>query len=363
MDPTEFTGEALSELHLRPVERDEEARYQEQMTRHHYLGSLPKIGETVWYVATWRRQWVAQLSLSAAALKCGVRDRWIGWDFRSQYGRLNLIANNSRFLILPAGRWPNVGSRVLSLLERRVVRDWQARFGHPLLLLETFVDPRRFHGGVYRAANWTELGLTQGYRRTREGYSADIDAPKRIFVRALCRHPQQQLNHPDRSHLRLTGAPNIMLTATQMRTLPDFFNDVTDPRRAQGRRHRLAVVLGIAAGATLCGMEGYKAIAGWAKDLGAQARERFGCRRENGRYLVPSESVIRDVLIRVDPTLLDRALQQWHAAFGEEDQCIAVDGKTMCNAIDDAGQQTHIMSAVGHKTALCYTQKKSEPCP
>jgi hypothetical protein len=154
-----------------------------------------------------------------------------------------------------------------------------------------------------------------------------------------------------------------MLTAEQMRTLPDFFNDIPDPRRAQGRRHRLPVVLGIAAGASLCGMRGYKAIAGWAKDLGAKARERFGCRRENGRYLIPSESIIRDVLVRVDPAKLDKALQQWNAAFGKDDQSLAIDGKTMCNAIDDQGQQAHIMSAVGHETALCYTQKKSVPCP
>ena len=127
------------------------------MTRHHYLGRLSKIGETVWYVATWRGQWVAQLSLSAAALKCGVRDRWIGWDFRSQYGRLKLIANNSRFLILPGWNRPNVGSRALSRMERRAGSDWRQRFGHGLLLLETFVDPRRFHGGVYRASNWLEL--------------------------------------------------------------------------------------------------------------------------------------------------------------------------------------------------------------
>ena len=100
MQAATFLGDSLSELHVRLVERREEARYQAQMARHHYLGELPKIGETVWYVAIWREQWVAQLSLSAAALKCGVRDRWIGWDFRSQYGRLKLIANHSRFLIL-----------------------------------------------------------------------------------------------------------------------------------------------------------------------------------------------------------------------------------------------------------------------
>ena len=74
-------------------------------------------------------------------------------------------------------------------------------------MLETFVDPQRFHGGVYRAANWMELGLTQGYRRTREGYSAEADAPKRIFVRPLRSDARAQLTHADRDRLQLRGAP------------------------------------------------------------------------------------------------------------------------------------------------------------
>jgi hypothetical protein len=359
MELAEFTGKALKEIRVRPVEPSEEARYQEQMARHHYLGALAKIGETVWFVAIWREQWVAQLSLSAAALKCGVRDRWIGWDFRSQYGRLNLIANNSRFLILPGWHRPNIGSRVLSLTERRVGADWQTRFGHPLLLLETFVDPQRFHGGVYRAANWMELGLTQGYRRTREGYSAQADAtPKRVFVRPLYRDARAQLTHAGRDRLQLKGAPKIMLNAQQMRQLPQCFKMIPDPRRSQGRRHPLSVVLGIAAGATLCGMRGYKAMSNWADALGQQARERFGCRRENGRYVVPSEFVLRDCLVRIEPGALDRALSGWNQAWGAKDEALAMDGKTMKNALDEEGQQTHIMSIVGHESKRSYAQKK-----
>ena len=363
MELAEFTNEALSEIRVRPVERVEEAQYQEQMARHHYLGALAKIGETAWYVATWREQWVAQLSFSAAALKCGVRDRWIGWDFRSQYGRLKLIANNSRFLILPDWHRPNLGSRVLSLTERRVAADWQTRFGHPLLLLETFVDPRRFHGGVYRAANWIELGLTLGYRRTKTGYSDEADAPKRVFVRPLCRDPHAQLTDPDRNRLQLTGAAKIMLNAQQMRSLPQCFTLIADPRRRQGRRHRLAVVLAIAAAATLCGMRGFKAISNWADGLGQQARERFGCRREAGRYVVPSEFVIRDCLVRIEPDALDRALKAWDQAWATQDDALAMDGKTMKNALDADGHQTHIMSVVGHDSKRCYAQKKSAPCP
>jgi hypothetical protein len=359
----EWTNDGLWGLQLRPVERKEEERYQAEMGQHHYLGALRKIGETIWYVATWREQWVAQLSLSAAALKCGVRDRWIGWDFRSQYGRLNWIANNSRFLILPGWNRPNVGSRVLSLTERRVVSDWKGRFEHPLLLLETFVDPERFYGGVYRAANWIDLGLTQGYRRVRTGYSRQAEAPKRMFVRPLCRDARRQLIQGELHRYHPDGGSKIMLNAEQMRLLPECFKGIPDPRRAQGRRHPLSVVLGIAAGATLCGMRGYKAIAEWAHALGQAARERFGCRRENGRYVVPSESIIRDCLVRVEPGTLDLALNLWNQAWGQHDDALALDGKTMKNALDENGNQAHIMSLIGHNSKRCYAQKKWVSCP
>ncbi len=109
-------------------------------------------------------------------------------------------------------------------------------------------------------------------------------------------------------------------------------------------------------------MRGYKAISDWAQSLGPKARERFRCRRKKDRRLVPSEYVIRDLLIRVDPVELDRALQRWNESHGAEDESLAIDGKTMCNAIDEKGNQTHIMSVVGHRTHGCYTQKKSLPC-
>jgi hypothetical protein len=118
------------------------------MQQHHYLGALPKISKTLWYVATFADQWVALLSFSAAALKCSPRDRWIGWDFRHQYDRLKLVTNKSRFLILPDWHFPNLASRILSLFQNRLPADWQALFGHRIVLLETFVDPQRFAGTI-----------------------------------------------------------------------------------------------------------------------------------------------------------------------------------------------------------------------
>ena len=328
------------------------------MQAHHYLGSLPKIGETLWYVATYLGEWLALLCFSAAAWKCAVRDRWIGWGHRHQYDRLNLVANNSRFLILPGWHRPNLGSRTLSLCERRLPADWQGRFGHPLVLLETFVDPERYQGTVYKAANWCYLGDTRGFRRTRQGYGTTALSPKRVFVRPLQVNARAVLSNPLLEPRYRTGEPKIMLTADQMRMLPDFFADIPDPRRAQGRRHSLPTVLAIAAGAILCGMCGYKAIADWANSLGSKARERFRCRRKNGHLLVPSESIIRDCLVRVDPEALDRALQQWNATQAQADESLAIDGKTMRNAVDEKGGQIHVMGVVGHQTKACHTQKK-----
>lgn len=353
----------LSHIRIRPIQRAEEPQYQQLMQAHHYLGALPKIGETLWYVATWREEWVALLSFSAAAWKCAARDRWIGWPYRHQYDRLHLLANNSRFLILPTWHRPNLASRTLALCQRRLSADWQERFGHPLVLLETFVDPTRFRGTLYRASNWRYVGETKGFRRTPRGYSAKAHSPKMIFVYPL--HPQAQalLARPILEAPYRHGGPTIMLTADQMRVLPACFTTITDPRRAQGRRHPLPTVLALAAGATLCGMRGYKAMADWVQSLGPKARARFGCRLVNGRRVVPSEYVIRDLLIRIAPDQLDRALQRWQATHGEADESLAIDGKTMCNAINTKGRQTHIMSVVGHQTTTCYTQKKSGLCP
>ncbi|RLD40269.1 MAG: hypothetical protein DRI88_13830 [Bacteroidetes bacterium] len=349
----------LQEVAVRPVFSFEELRFQKLMAEHHYLGALPKIGETIWYIATWQENWVALITFSAAAWKCGARDQWIGWDFRHQYDRLKLVTNNSRFLILPDYHISNLGTRVLSLVQKRLLNDWLKKYNHPVLLLETFVDPKLFQGTVYKAANWIHVGYTKGFRRTRKGYSDKHQSPKMIFVKPLQRNTQLILSRANLTQPYITGDPRIMISANHSRALPDFFTTISDPRRSQGRRHRLSTILAISAAATLCGMRGYRAISDWANSLSQKARERFCCYYKNGTFIVPSEYVIRNTLIRLDPQKLDKALQLWNNTYAKDDKSLAIDGKTMCNAIDEKGYQTHIMSAVGHQTKICYTQKKS----
>jgi hypothetical protein len=292
---------------------------------------LPKIGETLWYAASWREHCVVLLSFSAAALKCAARDRWIGWSWRQPYARLKLVVNHSRFLILPDGHWFNWGSRVLSLCQRRLPKDWEEAFGHGVVLLETFVDPQRHRGTVYRAAHWMYVGNTRGFRRIRGGYTSTPESPRWFFSKRCGRMP--------------------------VGCLPSFFSQIPDPRRAQGTRHRMSTVLGIAAGAVFCGMRGYRAMADWAQSLGQKSRERLGCRREQGQYVVPSESILRAVLIRVTPADLDRE------RYGSGDESLAIDGKTMCNALDAQGQQTHVMSVVGHPSQDLLHPKKVGTLP
>jgi len=303
------------------------------------------------------------LSFSAASLKCAARDQWIGWQHRHQYDRLHLLANNTRFLILPDRHYPNLASKILSVCKNRLSREWQRVYGHCVLLLETFVDPQRFSGTIYKASNWLYVGQTKGYRKTTNNYSPTRTSSKNIFLQSLTKDARAVLSANILDKKYQHGKPNMKLTAVQMESLPDFFKQITDPRRTQGRRHQLKTVLSIAVAATLCGMLGYKGMSDWASDLGQKACARFFCRCEAGRRVVPSESVIRDVLVRVDPVELDNALRCWNEVYGEQDESLAIDGKTMCNAIDKEGHQVHIMSAVGHASHLCHTQKKSASYP
>jgi SRSO17 transposase len=150
----------------------------------HYLGYQKLFGHRLKYLALIGNHPVAALSWSAAALKIGVRDRFIGWSEEQRKTYLDRIANNSRFLIFPWVRVPHLASHVVSLNIRRLRRDWEQQFHHPLWLLETFVDPSRFKGTSYKAANWKWIGHTQGYGKEGHGY-VHHGSMKEVYVYVL----------------------------------------------------------------------------------------------------------------------------------------------------------------------------------
>lgn len=159
------------------------------LQQHHYLGYYRPVGENVPYLVESRcGQLLGGAVFGAAAWKCAARDRFIGWSAAARQEHLPFLANNMRLLIPPSVRVPQLASHLLCLLTQRLSGDWQRKYGHPIYLLETFVEAERFGGTVYRAANWIWVGQTQG--RGRQGPSPRIRSATIKDVYLLPLHPR-----------------------------------------------------------------------------------------------------------------------------------------------------------------------------
>lgn len=184
-------------LELHVVEGRSESRlWTELIERYHYLGYRVPVGANLRY---WLRspktgdQVLACLLWSSAAWKMAARDAWIGWNQEQRVQNLQLLVNNSRFLILPGVRIRALASKILGQCARQLPLDWELRYGYRPLLLETLVDARRFRGTCYRAANWIWVGQTQGRGRMDRKHRTHDLSPKDIYLYPLCRHVQQRL--------------------------------------------------------------------------------------------------------------------------------------------------------------------------
>ena len=142
------------------------------LARHHYLGHRNTVGENLRYLVRDRQgRPVACALFGSAAWKCADRDAFIGWARGVRERNLQRLTNNTRFLVLPWVSVPHLASHVLGRLARRIRADWQAKYGHPVEALETFVDRDRFRGTCYRAANWLRIGSTRGRTRNDREHS------------------------------------------------------------------------------------------------------------------------------------------------------------------------------------------------
>jgi len=352
----------LRQVGVRPIAWEERERWEELMRRHHYLGFHALMGASIRYVAEIGDRWVALLAWSAAALKCRVRDRWIGWAPVIQWQRLHLIANNSRFLILPEGRVAHLASRVLALNGKRLSSDWEAVYGHPIWLAETFVDPTRFAGTCYKAAGWVELGKTRGFGRRGPEY-VEHGEPKRVFVRPLQGSSMERLAdaRPDPELTRRLA--KMQLTEQQSDELIELLRRVPEARKARGIRHGRASMLAMAVCAVLCGARSYAAIAEWAGRCSQKLLKRLRARKSphTDRYEAPSESAIRRLLQAIDVQAVDQALVDWLTRLLTAPQgAVALDGKTLRGARSEEGSQVHLLSAFLHQQGITLAQQRVE---
>jgi len=176
---------ALGPVRLVPVsDPADQSLWNEYVERYHYLGYKRAFGYRQRYFIEAEPHRLGCVLLSGAAKALNARDRWIGWDERQRMKNLPWVLNNNRLLLFPWVQVPNLASHVLGQLARRAGDDWQQRWGYRPVLLETFVDPRRFQGSCYRAAGWQALGRTTGEGLVRAG-KAYQTSPKLIFAKPL----------------------------------------------------------------------------------------------------------------------------------------------------------------------------------
>jgi len=356
--PTSFSLNALT---VRLVKPDEKPQWRSLMQQYHYLGFKGMVGESLLYVATVFDHWVALIGWGAAAWKCQPREAWIGWNENLKLKRLYLIANNVRFLILPGISMKNLASKILALNLKRLSSDWENRYHHPLLLVETFVDLARFKGTCYLAAGFLPLGKTKGFTKHRQGYLAHGN-PKLLLVKPLDPKARQKLSGPfpvvshptlkeesmtiDINHLPLSGEGSLM----------ELLRTLSDPRKPRGVRHSFVSILAISICAALSGMRSFAAIGEWANSLSVETLEKLGCTRKTP----PVESTIRRTLQKIDANAFDEKIGAWliATAGGLKNKQVCIDGKTLCGSGDGNKKPLHLLSGILAQEGFVIAQRE-----
>ena len=187
----------LGALEIRQVRRTpEEALFNGLLQQHHYLGYTQPVGEHLKYMVFAGERPIACMAWSSAPRHLGSRDRFIGWSAQARLKNIRLLAYNTRFLILPWVTVPHLASHLLGRIAKRLSADWQTVYAHPIYFVETFIDPQRFAGTCYRAANWTVMGLTTG--RGKDAPTKEVNRSiKQVLGYPLVRDFRQRLSQLD----------------------------------------------------------------------------------------------------------------------------------------------------------------------
>lgn len=335
--PNRDQQQLLDSITVRLLEAEELPRCQQLLEEHHYLGGLRPVGERLHYVVAGAgEEWLGVLVFCAAARRLRARDQWIGWSDEQRRRRLPLVVSNTRFLLLPEKSVPNLASKTLALVLARLSADWQARYGHPVLLVETFVDPAQFSGTLYSASGWSELGATDGCGRHARDFYVRHDRPKRLFARELCRNARRSLQaehlRPALAMVEALAPARPTQNAPQLRSLCEHFKAVPDYRARIGT-YPLWSLLGIVACAHLADApRGQKDLAAFAGRLSQAQRSALGIRKDptSGRFPAPSQPTFCRLYAKVDALSIERAVLDFQTQVRgapPQEELIVLDGK------------------------------------
>jgi hypothetical protein len=367
MRPQSVAPEAriLKRVLVRLLLPEERSRFDELLVERHYLHSARLGGQSLRYVAELDGEWVALLTFSAPALHIKAREKKIGWTSRQRARRLSWVVNNSRFLVLSdRQQYPNLASRVLALALKRVSDDWQSAWGHPVLLVESFVDESQYRGTCYRACGFEAVGASSGFGRDARDFYVEHGQPKQLYLRGLRPQALALLKRRRLPDLWAQFEENLSgpcpLRAGSLSSLLTVFRSLEDPRRGHGLRHRQAFVLACAAVAMMLGAGGYQAFEEVCGRFTQRQLKALGCHynQRKNRYVPPSDTTFFRVLSAMDAAKFDLLVGQWLA---EQEisvlECLAVDGKTLRGSGRSDGKPLQLLSAVSHRLRLTVAQE------
>ena len=361
-------AEFLRRVEVRLLEPQERERFDQLLEQEHYLGSARVGGQSLRYVAELDGQWVALLIFSGAAPHTKAREQRIGWTPRQRARRLCWVVNNSRFLVLPERqRYPNLASRVLALVLKQLNAHWQAHWGHPVILVESYVDESKYRGTCYRACGFAAVGLTAGYGRCSRDYYFEHGQPKQLYLRELRPRAmgilrQGRLPADLAEHEEKISGP-CPLRASHLSSVLEVFRQFKDRRRGHGLRHLQPFVLACAAVAMLMGAGSYEAFEDECRKLTQRQLRALGCRPDpkTGRYRAPSDSTFFRVLNGMDAAEFDLRIGEWMMAQEISIlQGLAVDGKCLRGSARTDGKPLQLLSAVSHRLRLTVAQEPIE---
>lgn len=355
----------LRRISLRLIRAEERPRFDQLLEQRHYLHSARLGGQSLRYVAQLDGEWVALLAFSAPALNLKARERWIGWTPRQRVRRLGLVVNNSRFLVLPdRQRYPNLASRALGMCLKRLSRDWQEQWEHPVLLVESFVDESQYRGTCYRACGFEAVGPSAGYGRSSRDFYLEHGQPKQLYLRELRKGAvallrRGRLPAPLKEYEEFKSGP-CPFRAPQLGSLLETFKLLGEPRRGHGLRHRRPFVLACAATAMLMGAGSYQAFEDVCSKLTQRQLKALGCPYDQNKkaYVPPSDSTFFRVLKALDAAAFDLVVGQWML---QQERCVlqalAVDGKVLRGSGRADGNALQLLSAVSHRLRLTVAQQ------
>lgn len=329
-------------LEVRIAAPEELERFADLLSRKHYLGETPPVGDFLRQVVVRDGKWVALLAWGAAALKLKEREKWIGWNPTQQAERLKLVVQNRRYLLLhDRGKEPNLASQALAAACRALPQQWREQFGYRPLLVESFTDPEAYSGTCYKASGWEPIGMSEGNSRHRADYYQPNGKPKRLWLKELCEGARAKARaiHLAPEYAAAVVAPPgglLPLNTLQRRSLLEVLRRAPDPRAAN-TRFRIGPVLSLVALALLGGARQISEIARFASRLTPKQRAelRLPIKKGTRRYYeVPTYSVFYEVLTRMDPEAFATILSEWLGKqAGTLPGVLALDGKMIRDII------------------------------